>query len=225
MSYRRKIHKFFNVSRASRWHRLKWWVYVNLLDHGIFRHFFQNLHSVAPEVFRSSQPTTKTLERFARNGGKVVLSLRGSIEAPYWYQEQETCSRLGLNLFNIPLSATTPPDVDQLKQLIDFLGSCPKPLIIHCKSGADRTGLASFIYRTVFLEQRFNVAKKSLGFRYFHNRFGKAGVLDDFITTYRADAQRLGLTFEEWLYTTYDPETLHCRSKKNSQDLAHSNLV
>ena len=30
--------------------------------------------------------------------------------------------------------------------LIDTLRSCPYPLLIHCKSGADRTGLASALY-------------------------------------------------------------------------------
>lgn len=214
MSNKQKIHKIFNVTKASKWYRLKWWVYITLLDHGALRQVFQNYHAISPEVFRSSQPTTNTLERFARNGGKMVLNLRGCINAPPWHHEKEICDQLGLSLVNIPLSATTAPEVSQLKRLIDFLGECPKPLMIHCKSGADRTGLASFIYQTVFLEQRFDVAKKSLGFKYFHNRFGKAGVLDDFITTYRSDARRLGLTFEEWLYTTYDPETLHCRSKK-----------
>jgi hypothetical protein len=34
-------------------------------------------------------------------------------------------------------------------QLIDLLNHCSYPLLIHCKSGADRTGLASALYRMV----------------------------------------------------------------------------
>jgi hypothetical protein len=33
--------------------------------------------------------------------------------------------------------------------MIDFLERCDYPLLIHCKSGADRTGLASALYLMV----------------------------------------------------------------------------
>lgn len=209
MSYRKQLHRYFNVSQADPFYVIKWWVYVNILDHGLLRAVYQNFHRIDDQIYRSSQPTTFTLRKFASNGGKTVLSLRGSIEAPYWYQEEETCSRLGLTLHNIQLSATSAPDPHRLNELIDFLGKCPKPLLIHCKSGADRTGLATFVYKTVFLQERFNKAKSALGFRFLHNRFGKAGVLDEFIQTYRNDAQELGLNFEEWLYTVYQQQKVY----------------
>ena len=52
----------------------------------------------------------------------------------------------GLSLYDLPLSATRRPARLELLRLIDVLERCPYPLLIHCKSGADRTGLASALY-------------------------------------------------------------------------------
>ena len=51
--------------------------------------------------------------------------------------------------YDLPLSATRRPTRRELLQLIDLLETCSYPLLIHCKSGADRTGLASALYRLV----------------------------------------------------------------------------
>jgi len=111
-------------------------------------------------------------------------------------------------LENIPLSATEAPSVSQLKELMDFFGNSEKPLLVHFKSGADRTGLASFVYLTVFKGVHFHSAKRQLSVKYFHNRYGKSGILDDFIKSYRSYQESHGVSFEEWLYCAYDPNEL-----------------
>ena len=55
----------------------------------------------------------------------------------------------GVAYYDLPLSATRRPTRRELLQLIDLLDRCSYPLLIHCKSGADRTGLASALYRMV----------------------------------------------------------------------------
>jgi hypothetical protein len=44
------------------------------------------------------------------------------------------------------MSATKRPTRRELLTLLDLFGRCKYPLLIHCKSGADRTGLASGLY-------------------------------------------------------------------------------
>jgi hypothetical protein len=44
------------------------------------------------------------------------------------------------------MSATKRPSRRELLTLLDLFARCSYPLLIHCKSGADRTGLASGLY-------------------------------------------------------------------------------
>jgi len=206
LTRRQKLHSFFNVEEGNKYWQAKWCVYNQLLDHGFVRRMYNNFYELDEDLFRSAQPNEKTLSKFQKLGGQTVLSLRGCTTAPYWYQEEKHCRNLGLSLHNIPLAASKAPSVDDLKVLIDFLGNAPKPLLIHCKSGADRTGLAAFIYLTVFKSCRFTVAKRQLSVKYFHNPFGKAGVLDKFVDRFWRDQRLYGINFEEWLYTRYDRE-------------------
>ena len=206
LTRRQKLHSLFNVEEGNKHWRARWFVYNELLDHGFVRRIYNNFFKIDENVFRSAQPNEKTLSKFKKLGGKTVLSLRGCTTAPYWYQEEIQCKNLGLSLHNIPLTASKPPSVEDLKTLIDFLGNAPKPLLIHCKSGADRTGLAAFVYLTVFQSCRFAVAKRQLSVKYFHNSYGKAGVLDKFVDSFWKDQRLYGINFEEWLYTRYESE-------------------
>ncbi len=113
--------------------------------------FEGNLGVVDPgQVMRSAQPTTQ-LNVWARKFElKSVLNLRGGGSADWWYgHEIQAAQESGVIYYDLPLSATRRPTRRELLQLIDLLNRCPYPLLIHCKSGADRTGLASALYRMV----------------------------------------------------------------------------
>jgi hypothetical protein len=46
----------------------------------------------------------------------------------------------------LAFSANAPLDANQVAQLADALRDAPKPLLIHCRAGSDRTGLACALY-------------------------------------------------------------------------------
>jgi protein tyrosine/serine phosphatase len=46
----------------------------------------------------------------------------------------------------LALSANTELDLKQVADLVEALRDAPKPLLIHCRAGSDRTGLASALY-------------------------------------------------------------------------------
>jgi protein tyrosine phosphatase (PTP) superfamily phosphohydrolase (DUF442 family) len=113
--------------------------------------FLGNLAVVDPgQVMRSAQPTTQ-LSAWAREFDlKSIVNLRGGGPADWWYgQEIQAAQQSGVIYYDLPLSATRRPTRRELLQLIDLLNRCRYPLLIHCKSGADRTGLASALYRMV----------------------------------------------------------------------------
>jgi protein tyrosine phosphatase (PTP) superfamily phosphohydrolase (DUF442 family) len=113
--------------------------------------FFGNLGVVDPgQVMRSAQPTTQ-LARWAHDFQiHSILNLRGGSPSDWWYKaEVNTAHESGVSFYDLPLNATRRPARHELLILIDLLERCPYPLLIHCKSGADRTGLASALYLMV----------------------------------------------------------------------------
>lgn len=118
-------------------------------------------------------------------GIKTVLNLRGATRHSHYKFEVETCEALGLALIDIPLSARSAPPKVRLLEVVDLFSTLQKPFLMHCKSGADRTGLVSAIYLMSVEGQSVEEAKKQLSFRFLHLAFTKTGILDYIIWSYR----------------------------------------
>jgi hypothetical protein len=101
----------------------------------------------AGRVIRSAQPTSQLPAWIRDYRLRSILNLRGGSAADGWYDaEVKAAQSGGVSFYDFPISATRRPSRRELLVLIDTLGTCPYPLLIHCKSGADRTGLASALY-------------------------------------------------------------------------------
>jgi protein tyrosine/serine phosphatase len=108
-----------------------------------------NFHAViAGELYRSAQPSGSDITDYARTYGiRSVLNLRGSHAGEAWYDEERAASTaLGIDHIDLPLSADHELSDSQIETLAQAMATAPKPLLIHCKSGADRTGLAAALY-------------------------------------------------------------------------------
>ncbi len=88
---------------------------------------------------------------------------------------------------------------------------------MHCKSGADRAGLMSVLYRHLHEGVPIEAAKKELSFKYGHIRQAHTGILDYFFERYIADNAARPMPFFDWVDTVYDPDEL--RSTFRSQGL------
>jgi hypothetical protein len=74
-----------------------------------------------------------------------VLNLRGGSEADWWYAHEVRATQK-LDFYDMPMSAERRPTRAELLRLLDLFDMCRYPLLIHCKSGSDRTGLATGLY-------------------------------------------------------------------------------
>jgi len=79
---------------------------------------------------------------------------------------------------------------------------------MHCKSGADRAGLMSVLYRFLVEAEPLVAAKRELSLRYGHFRQGDTGILDYFFERYIEDNRRCPMPFFEWVDKVYDPAEL-----------------
>lgn len=100
-------------------------------------------------LYRSAQPDASRLERYAgEHHLRAVLNLRGGHPDAGWYGEElATADRLGIVHLDLPFSATEEATLAQMDELVQTMRSAPKPLLVHCQGGADRTGLAVALYR------------------------------------------------------------------------------
>jgi len=107
-----------------------------------------NFHAVIPgQLYRSAQPSAAQLENYVRQYGiKTIVNLRGRDDAGWYAEETAAAERLGVQHIDFGMSATKILSVDKAMDLIDIMKSAPRPILVHCMSGADRTGLFSLIY-------------------------------------------------------------------------------
>lgn len=186
--------------------RAAWW-HFQLLDHAFLRTFWTNLDQIAPGVWRSNQPSAGRLALYKdRLGLKSIINLRGSSAQGFYLFEAETCRDLDLTLHDVNFSARRAPNRVALLKAMDLFASVQKPVLIHCKSGADRTGLIAALYLMVVEQRPLAEAKRQLSFRYLHLTSTNTGILDHFLTLYEAEAG--GRTIRDWIMETYDPDRL-----------------
>ncbi|KJF68759.1 MULTISPECIES: dual specificity protein phosphatase family protein [Rhizobium] len=130
-----------------------------------------NFHEVvAGQLYRSNQPSVEELARYAKDHGiRTVINLRGANESKAWYRDEvETSRELGLNHIDFGMSASQELDMNRVNELVSIMRDAPKPILIHCKAGADRTGLATALYlsRVALLGEK--EAESQLSVRYGH---------------------------------------------------------
>ncbi len=134
-------------------------------------HLTGNFHTVIlNELYRSAQPSPAQIGAYAAAYGiRSIVNLRGEHPGQGWYDaERAESQRLGIQHVDFPMSAKRPLDDARAAQLIALLRSVPKPVLIHCQAGSDRTGLASALYLAAVAGQGEEAAEGQLSVRYGH---------------------------------------------------------
>ena len=187
--------------------RQAFWHY-HLLDHGVLRTFWTNFFEVSPGVWRSNQPSPRRLRHFKKIGITTVLNLRGPVQMSPYLFEEEACRELGLTLVNHPMQARHLHNRNKYLKLLDIFEQLETPFVVHCKSGADRAGMASALYLLHMKGAPVAEAKQQLGAKYIHFKSFQTGILDHMLNAYESDTQSNPMPIREWIETRYDPAKL-----------------
>ena len=193
--------------------RARAWANMLLVDHGVFRLLYPNRARVSDVLWRSSQPSPGQIAWFARQGGRTVVNLRAGREYGSWPLQREACGRHGLKLVEFILRSREAPSRDTLLGAKAFFEDLEYPILVHCKSGADRAGLFAALFLLVRQDAPVAEARKQLSLRFGHFRFAKTGILDAFLDAYEQEGEARGLAFLDWAEQVYEPATLAQRFK------------
>jgi len=190
------------------------WFDSLIIDGRLGGFVLKNKHDLGGDVWRSAQPNPFDLRQFAAKGGKAVLSLRGNNYGGSFALERTESERLGLELHFWRCWAAEIAPVAGILDLIEKLQTLPRPLLIHCKSGADRMGFVSVIYKHVVMGEPMETALDQLSLKYGHIRGSRTGVLDLFFERYLEAHAATGKSFEDWLVSDCDPDEINASFEK-----------
>ncbi|WP_413586410.1 fused DSP-PTPase phosphatase/NAD kinase-like protein [Bdellovibrio sp. HCB274] len=130
-----------------------------------------NFHEVEKgELYRSAQLDAIELKRYIKKHGiQTIINLRGAEPLSFWWQ-QETYVAKSMNVlhYDIPMTAEEIPHRKNLVRLISLFDIVPRPILIHCQGGADRSGEAAAIYQMIYAGKSKEEALKQLTFKYRH---------------------------------------------------------
>jgi len=108
-----------------------------------------NFHEVvAGQVYRSGQMSGNALAHMIQKQGiQSVINLRGGGGADNWYRDEtNTTHQLGVGHYDFALSAGREVSDEEIEAIMETIRHAPKPVLIHCNGGADRSALISAIY-------------------------------------------------------------------------------
>jgi len=161
------------------------------------------------KIYVSAQPGPEELrEMIAALGLRSVLNLRSENRARF-SEEIGVCRQSDVSYFAValPLDDWTPRPA--LARIVKTLDGAPKPLLVHCRNGVDRSGLVAAV--AVLLSDRtLSEAWKQMPFfsrrRALHGSRPLARVLIDYGDFLEAqDLETSGETFRTWVETRYCP--------------------
>jgi len=145
--------------------------------------------------------------KLAKSGIKTIVNLRGPRDDGVWNLEAAACKKAGINLLDFTARSRAAPSKEMLHKAKSLFKSIEKPVLMHCKSGADRAGLMSALYLLVEQGRPVREAMGQLALKYGHLKMAKTGLIDAFFSSY-IEYEDSGVPFYEWVDNIYDPEKI-----------------
>ncbi len=149
-----------------------------------------NFHAVTiGEAYRSAQLDNDELAYYVKRYHiKSILNLRGKNLASTWYTDEVNFSlKNKVAHYDIALTAYSAPQAADVINLMDIFKSAPRPLLIHCQAGADRSGLVAAMWKVVIDKASKTEADRQLSILFGHLSIGGASAMDNFFNKWNPD--------------------------------------
>ena len=188
--------------------RRRAWADSLFVDHAVFRLLWDNFAEVIPgRIYRCNHPTPARLAAAKRRYGiRTLINLRGHRECGSDALSRDAAQRLGLIHIDRSFESRGAPHRDRILSLSEIAKTLAEPALIHCKSGADRAGLASGLF--ILMNGGSSAdALAQLSWRFGHISRSRTGILDAFFIRYALEAEGRK-PFLDWVRDDYDEMAL-----------------
>ena len=182
-----------------------------------------NFHWIVPgEAARSAQAYLGFLGPFLlARGIRSVINLRGANENfRWWRSEKRVTADRGIAHFDTMLNSRRLPTRQMLLDILSAFDAAPKPLLLKCSGGQDRSSFAAALYVlhrkgwSAFAEAEKQFAR----WPYLHRPKAQQRWLKPFLAFARDDAN--GAPIAQWISQSYTDKRLKAWLEAN--DLAGS---
>ena len=131
---------------------------------------YGNFHKVDNDVYRSAQLFSFNLPYYLKKYEiKSILNLRKirKEKNSTWYKDEVSIAKkVGVIRYDYPIGDRAVVEMEEMDKIVKIIKEAPKPLLIHCKAGADRTSLASALY--LYAIKNSKNAQKQISIIYGH---------------------------------------------------------
>ena len=140
-----------NITVASRKKALFKRVFLCLLSlvmvWAVYVFFYGNFHRVDKDLYRSAQLFSFNMPYYIKkNEIKSVLNLRGVSKDEWYLNQKEILQKYNVVHYDFGIGDRQRLSKEQMDEIVKIIERAPKPILLHCKRGADRTSLASALY-------------------------------------------------------------------------------
>ena len=129
---------------------------------------YGNFHEVVTnELYRSAQLYSFNLPSYIeKNGIRSIINLRGKSNEKWYKEELRIAQEHNVTHYDFGIPDRRVIPQEKMDALVELMKKAPKPLLIHCKAGADRTSLASALY--LYALKHDKDAKRAISILYGH---------------------------------------------------------
>lgn len=145
----------------------------------IYFFVYGNFHKVDRDVYRSAQLFSFNMPYYIKSHNiKSILNLRGE-DTKKWYKDEIAFARENnLTHYNFGIPDRRVISKEKMNRIVEIIRDAPKPILIHCKMGADRTSLVSALYLHAIKNDKDAKREISIIYGHFPWLGSKTGAMD-----------------------------------------------
>ena len=102
--------------------------------------------------------------------------MRGKSNKGYYLLEKEACEKNAISMIDFRVYSRDVHSIETIVNAQKLFSEIEYPAIMHCKSGADRTGFMGVLYKHFHMKEPIEVAISQLSLKYLHIKQGKTQI-------------------------------------------------